>query len=123
MKFKKSIVGVLAMLPLVAGLTLAGYSGAQSATLQEKLVASPAPDDHLAAARMYQNEARELEAEAVEYETAVSKITPYQDSKGFHHGALRIAAQGKRHEAKQMQELYASHLAQAQALHGKLAPQ
>ena len=38
----------------------------------------------LAAAMLYQNKARELEAEAVEYETAVSKIAPYQDSKGFH---------------------------------------
>ena len=72
---------------------------------------------------MYQNEARELEAEAVESETAVSKFTPYQDSKGFHHGPLKMAAHGKRYEAKQMQDLYAAHLAQAQALCGKLAPQ
>jgi hypothetical protein len=110
-------------LPLAGVLNLAGYSGALSANLDERLASSPAPDDHLAAARMYQNEARELEAEAVEYETAVSKFTPYQDSKGFHRGVLKMAAQGKRYEAKQMQDVYAAHLAQAQALHGKLAPQ
>lgn len=125
MKFKKSIVGVLAMLPLVAGLTLTGCSGVLPTTLEEKLMSTPTADDHLAAARLYQNKARELEAEAEEYERAVSKLASSGDSKGFHHGALRMSAQEKRHEAKQMQELYASHAAQAQAqaLHGKAQPQ
>ena len=72
MKFKKSIVGVLAMLPLVAGLTLTGCSGVLPTTLEEKLMSTPTADDHLAAARLYQNKARELEAEAEEYERAVS---------------------------------------------------
>ena len=51
MKFTKSIVGVLAMLPLVAGLTFAGCSGVLPATLEEKLMSTPTVDDHLAAAR------------------------------------------------------------------------
>ena len=38
---------------------------------------------------MYQNKARELEAEAVQYETTASKISPY-DSKGIKHAGLTI---------------------------------
>ena len=125
MTFKKSIVGVLAILPLVGVLNLVGCSGVLPATLEEKLASNPTADDHVAAALLYQKKARELEAEAVEYETAVSKIGPLEDTKGFRRGALRMAAQEKWHDAKEMQAQYATHFAQAQALalHGKLQPQ
>ena len=123
MKSTKSIVGVLAMLPLVGLLNLTGCSRVLPAALEAKLASTPTADDHLAAAMLYQNKARELEAEAVEYETAVSKLRRSGDSKGFHHDALKMAAQQKRSDAKQMQELYATHLAQAQALHGEIQPQ
>ena len=107
------------------GWLLPGCSGVLPATLQEKLATTDNAEDHLAAAMLYQNKARELEAEAEEYERAVSTLESSGDSKGFHYGALRMAAQKKRHEAKQMQKLYASHAAQAQALalHGKAQPQ
>ena len=119
MRFNKSIVGVVAMLPLVGLLNLAGCSGVLPETLEAKLMSTPTADDHLAAAMLYQNKARELKAEAAEYETAVSKIGRYDDTKGFRRGALTMAAQEKRYEAEQMQELYATHFAQAQALYGK----
>jgi hypothetical protein len=92
------------------------------ATLQEKLATTGNAEDHLAAAMLYQNKARELEAEALKYETAASK-TGRSDSKGFHHAALLNAAQQKRAEAKEMQELYVTHFNQAQSLHGKAQPQ
>jgi hypothetical protein len=125
MRVHKSIVSVLATLPLVGLLTLTGCGGVLPATLEEKLASTPTADDHVAAAMLYQKKARELEAEAVEYETAVSKLGHSGDSKGFHHEALRMGAQQKRDEAKQMQALYATHFAQAQAqaLHGKLQPE
>ena len=118
MRSKMSILGALARLPLIRLLNLKGYGRVLPATLEERLVSTGNADDHFAAAMVYRNKAQELEAEAVEFETAVSKINPYEDPKGFRHGALMTAVQEKRHRAKQMQELYAAHLGKAQALHG-----
>ena len=123
MRFNKSIGGVLAMLPLVGLLTLTGCSGVLPATLEETLAAGGTADDHLAAAMLYQDKARELKANAARFETAVSKIGPYDDPKGFRRAALTMAVQKNRYDAQQMQELYATHLAQAQTLHGKRQPQ
>ena len=124
MRVKKTIFGALAMLPLVGLLSLTGNNnGAMAASLEEKLAATGTAEDHLAAARLYQNEARELDAEAAQFETAVSKIGRYEDTKGFRRAALTAAAQEKRVDAKEMQELYAAHMRQANALHGKVQPQ
>ena len=124
MRVKKTIFVALAMLPLVGLLSLTGNThGAVAASLEEKLAATGTAEDHLAAARLYQNEARELDAEAAQFETAVSKIGRYEDTKGFRRAALMAAAQEKRYDAKEMQELYAAHMRQANALHGKVQPQ
>jgi len=61
-------------------------------------------DDHLAAAMVYQNKAQELEAEAVEFEIAASKISSCENTKGFRRGALMTAVQEKQHRAKQMRK-------------------
>jgi hypothetical protein len=122
MRSRNRIIGALAILPLVGVLGLTGTNGAMAASLEEKLAAAGTAEDHLAAARLYQNEARELDAEAAKFETAVSKIGRYDDTKGFKRAALTAAAQEKRVDAKEMQELYAAHLRQANALHGKLQP-
>jgi hypothetical protein len=95
-----------------------GGSRVLPAALEERLASAGNADDHLAAAMLYQEKARELEAEAVEFETAVSKIGPYEDTKGFRKSALKTAAQQKRYRAKQMQELHAAHLEKARFLHG-----
>jgi hypothetical protein len=116
-------MGALAMLPLVGLLSLTGNNGVMAAPLEEKLAATGTAEDHLAAARLYQNEARGLDAEAAKFETAVSKIGRYEDTKGFKRAALTAAAQEKRVDAKEMQELYAAHMRQANALHGKVQPQ
>src|SRR6185295_7136105 len=123
MRSRNRIIGALAMLPLVGVLGLTGTNGAMAASLEEKLAAAGTAEDHLAAARLYQNEARELDAEAAKFETAVSKIGRYDDTKGFKRAALTAAAQEKRVDAKEMQELYAEHMRQANALHGKVQPQ
>ena len=91
--------------------------------LEEKLATTDTADDHLSAAMLYLNKAKELETEAVEHETAVSKHGRSGDSKDFHYAALRMAAQQKRSDAKLMRALYATHLEQAQTLHGKAQPQ
>ena len=120
MRSNKSIFEILARLPLVRLLNFKGWSRVLPATLEEQLASTSNADDHLAAAMVYQNKAREFEAEAVEFETAASKISHYEDTKGFRRGALMTAAQEKRHRAKQMQELYAAHLRKAHSLHGIL---
>ena len=122
MKSNKSQFGALAVLPLVGLLSFTGCSGVLPATLQEKLAASGNAEDHLTAAMLYQNKARELEAEAVKYEIAASKTGP-NDSKGFQHAALLNAAQQKRADAKEMQELYVTHFKEAQSLHSKAQSQ
>ena len=95
-----------------------GGSRVLPAALEERLASAGNADDHRAAALLYQEKARELEAEAVEFDTAVLKIGPYEDSKGFRNGALKTAAQQKRYRAKQMQELHAAHLKKARLLQG-----
>jgi hypothetical protein len=122
MRYNKSVFGALAMLPLVGLLGLTGNNGVMAASLEETLAATGTADDHLAAARLYQTKERELEAEAAEFKTAVSKIGRYDDPKGFRRGALTMAAQQKESDAKEMQEMYAAHLWQANALHGKVQP-
>lgn len=122
MRSNKSLLGALALLPLVGLLSFTGCSGVLPANLQEKLETTGNEEDHLAAAKLYQDKARELEAEAVKYETAASK-TGANDSKGFQHAALLNAAQQKRADAKEMQEQYVTHVKQAQSLHGKAQSQ
>ena len=114
----KFILDVLARLPLIRLLNLKGYSRVLPATLAERLASTGNADDHIEAATLYQNKAQELEAEAVEFETAASKIRPLEDTKGFRRGALMTAVQTKRHRAKQMQELHLAHLEKARALDG-----
>ena len=123
MRARKSIIGALAMLPLVGLLSLTGTSGVLAAPLEEKLAATGTAEEHLAAAKLYQNEAQELTAEAIQFETAVSKIGRYDDTKGFRRAALTGAAQEKRYDAAEMQELYATHMRQANVLQGKVQPQ
>ena len=115
MKVKKSIFGALAMLPLVGLLSLTGNSGVMAEPLKdaEELAAAGTTEGHLAAARVYQREIQELDAKAAEIETAASKMRPYMDK-------LRTAAEANRAEAKEMQELYATHWREANVLYGKV---
>ena len=123
MTYNKPVFGALAMLPLLGLLGLTGCNQVLPATLEETLATTGTADDHLMAARLYLNKMRELEAEAVEYETAVSKQGHSGHSKDFHYAALRMAAQQKRSDANQMRALYATHLEQAQSLHDKAQAQ
>ena len=115
MRFKKSIVGGLAMLPMVGLLSLTGNSRVMAEPMKdaEELAATGTAEGHLAAARVYQTEVRELDSKAAEIETAASKVRPYMDQ-------LRAAAEANRAEMKEMQELYAAHVREANVLYGKV---
>ncbi|MGH7489385.1 MAG: hypothetical protein ACREMY_27855 [bacterium] len=123
MRFNTSILVALAMVPLVGLLSLTGCSGVLPGTLEEKLATNGTEEDYRMAAKMYQKKARELEAEAVQYETAAAKVSRDMDPKGFERAALRMGGQKKRHDAKEMLELSAAELGQARALHSKTEPQ
>lgn len=123
MRIKTSRLGGLGMLPLVALLSLTGNSEVLAAPTEDTLTALGTVDDHLTAAMPYQNKARELEAEAVQFETAASKLAPYMDPEGVRRAALTAAAQEKRSDAQEMRELYVAHVRQATALLGKVQPQ
>ena len=123
MRFKKAIVGGLAVLPLVGLLTLTGNSGVMAAPSDKELAVNGTAAEHLAAAKYYQTEAQEAAADAAGFREAVAKIGRYDDPKGFRRGAFTMAAQKKEADAKEMQELYATHMRQANMLHGKVQPQ
>jgi hypothetical protein len=123
MRINTFIFGVLVMLPLLGLLGLTGCSAVLPATLEAKLASNATAEDHLAAAMLYQNKARELEVEANQFETAVANVGSYADTKGFHRAALRSGAQEKRYGATQMQQLYVQHLGQARVLYGKTQPE
>jgi len=121
MRLNKAIIGFLAMVPLLGILALTGCSSSVlPETLEAKLASSPTAEDHLAAAMLYEKKARELDVEAVKYEAAASKS---EDPKGFQRGALTMAAEKKRQDAKEMQKLYALHFRQSNVLHGKVQPE
>lgn len=118
MMSRKSTYGVLAALPLAALLGLIGCSGVAATEREGMFVSTASSDDYMAAARLYQSKAQQLAAEAEQYETAASKIGPYEDPKGIRRGGLVTAGQMKRGAARQMQELYAVHDEKAQAMYG-----
>src|ERR1043165_5044959 len=80
MRAKKSIYGALAMLPLLGSLSVIGCSTVLPATLEEKLAANPTADDHVAAAKLYQNEARELTDRDLQFQFSVSKFGRYEET-------------------------------------------
>lgn len=112
------------MLPLVGLLCVTGNSGVMAAPSEEELAATGTAEDHVAMARLYQAKAQALEAEAAEFRNVASKIGRSEDPKGFRRGALTMAAQQKLAEMKEMQELHATHMRQANVLLlGKVQPQ
>lgn len=102
------------------------FSGDQvlPANLESRVSSSNAnADDHLAAALLYQQEARRAQTEADKYEEAAASIKPIEDPKGFRRSALRTAAQEHQDTASEMQQLYAAHEAKALTMLGKQQPQ
>jgi hypothetical protein len=123
----KSKYIVLAAFPLAALLGLIGCSGRAATQVASTLASngSPdgSPDDHMAAATLYQSKAEQLAAEADRYEAEASKIGPHEDPKGYRRGGLTTAAREKRTAAGHMQELYVAHLEKALTMHGMKKPE
>ncbi|MEY4706152.1 MAG: hypothetical protein RL042_2357 [Nitrospirota bacterium] len=116
MMSRKSLYGVVAVVPLAGLLGLIGCSAVTATELEGAVVSNGSAEDHMAAAMLYQSKAQQLAAEANRYETAASKIGPYEDIKGIRRGGLTTVGQVKRGAAREMEELYAVHFEKAQAV-------
>jgi protein subunit release factor B len=114
---------LLLALPLLGLLGLAGCNTVLPADLKSQLASDGSADEHMAAATLYQNEAKQYEAKANQYEAEAAKIGVLEDTKGFRRRALQIAAEENRNKAKRMEELYAAQLEKAQTLYGKKSPE
>lgn len=116
------ILGLL-LLPLVGLLGLTGCGSVLPAQLDSRLASNGNAEDHMAAAMLYQKEAEQLSAKAIQYEERASQIRSLEDPKGFRRGAFEIAAQENRTKAKEMEQLYAAHFEKAQTMYGKKNPE
>ena len=80
-------------------------------------------NDHLTAALLYLQQAKKVQTQAEQYQAAASTIRPIEDPKGIRRGGLITAAQERRNDAVQLQQLYAAHYEKAQTMLGKQQPQ
>ncbi|MEK6804437.1 MAG: hypothetical protein AABZ34_17515 [Nitrospirota bacterium] len=80
-------------------------------------------DDHMTAALLYLQQAKKVQTQAEQYQAVASTIKPIEDPKGIRRGGLITAAQERRNDAVQLQQLYATHYEKAQTMLGKQQPQ
>ncbi|MGH7258807.1 MAG: hypothetical protein ACREIM_10550 [Nitrospiraceae bacterium] len=121
---------VFATLMALTGMVL-GTTGC-SAFTQQELPADLAnrvtgeagtADDHMTAALLYLQKAKKVQTQAEQYQDAAATIRPIEDPKGIRRGGLITAAQERRNDAAQLQQLYATHYEKAQTMLGKQQPQ
>ena len=119
-----SLVLIVGIMLLTCGFT-AGCTALGDGVLPDRLEGSPmdsarTADYHFAAALLYEQKAELALAEAARYEQEAAAIQSIEDPKGFRLEALTTAAKERRHEADEMQRMYASHQTQAQIMTGQL---
>jgi hypothetical protein len=94
------------------------------ASLESRLSSSQGTaDDHLAAARLYQQQAQQLNADAAKYARQAEQITPIEDPKGFRRSALKTAAQERQKQAHEMFQVVSEHQRYAETLSAKHSQQ
>lgn len=71
-------------------------------------------EDQLDAALMYEEQAQQLELEALKFEDEHGRITTHEDPKGFRRSALKIAAQRCRKEGADLHDLAVQYRQQAE---------
>ncbi len=80
-------------------------------------------DDHMTAALLYLQKAKTVQTQAEQYQALASTIKPLEDPRGIRRGGLITAAQERRSDAVQLQQLYAAHYEKAQTMLGNQQPQ
>ncbi|HEX7766486.1 MAG TPA: hypothetical protein VF443_07205 [Nitrospira sp.] len=86
------------------------------AELESKLQSTPAAEDHLSAALIYQKQAQQVEVTALKFEDSAQKITQPEDPKNFRRSGLKIASQQCRKEVSELRKLADHHQQKAEAL-------
>ncbi len=86
------------------------------AQLESRIASNATAEDHLAAARIYQQQAQRLEADAATYARQGESIKPLEDPKGFRRSALKTAAQERQRQANEMLQLVTEHQRKAETL-------
>lgn len=122
-----STLGIAALMLVATGWIMPGYSIAGERVLpgqlESRIASDGTADDHLAAALLYQKEAKRAQTEGNKYTQAAASIRPIEDPKGFRRSALMTAAQTYQKYAGEMQQLYAAHQTKAETMMGKQQPQ
>lgn len=85
-------------------------------SLERKEITTWTVEDHLAAALLYEKQARQLETEAARAEQEAATITPYEDPKEFRRSALAIVAQERRKKSLELKQLSAQHRQHAEVM-------
>jgi len=91
--------------------------------IEGRLAAHDTAENHLAAARLYQQQAERAHAAAKQYAATAATIRPIEDPKGVRRSALMTAAQARQKLAGEMQQLAAAHQATATTTLGQPHPQ
>lgn len=113
------------LLPILAGMIALAESALACpgvgewrlpAELESKLQSTPAADDHLSAALIYQKQIQQIEVTALKFEDSAQKITQLEDPKNFRRSGLKIAGQQCRKEAIELRKLADHHQQKAEAL-------
>jgi hypothetical protein len=112
-----SLVLIIGIMLLTCGFT-AGCTALGDGVLPGRLEGSRM--DSARTALLYEQKAELALAEAARYEQEAAAIQSIEDPKGFRREALTTAAKERRHEADEMQRMYASHQTQAQIMTGQL---
>lgn len=111
---------------MLTGITGCALAGDQTlpTDLQSRLQSSEGTaDDHLTAALLYQQHAKQLEADAARYAREADRISPLEDTKGFRRAGLKAAAQSREKQAHDMLQLVAEHQQKADVLTATRAQQ
>lgn len=127
---KRTMPFIVAILIALTGLVV-GTTGCSTFTQRElptKLAdhvtdEAGTVDDHMTAALLYLQKAKTVQTQADQYQAMASAIKPLEDPRGIRRGGLITAAQERRSDAVQLQQLYAAHYEKAQTMLGKQQPQ
>ena len=84
---------------------------------------SVGPEDLLAEADLYDNEADKIQAEVMEYKRKAASITPLTDTKGIRRSGLLTAAATKSKAVAELRQLAAHHRNEAKRMMAGSRPQ
>jgi hypothetical protein len=92
---------------------------AADATIHQEAEMPFGPEDLLAEAEVYDEQADQIATEVMQYHRRAAAITPLMDPKGFRRAGLLTAASSKSKAVAELRELAANHRAEANRMIAK----